>query len=80
MVMTMGAGSIGAVPGKLGCRRGRVDASKQGFRQSGPFLLGGHSAEREISLMSGNAVLAALRGGWWSMRTLLIPQKGRCTI
>ncbi len=71
VVLCMGAGSIGAVPGRLVAlaaeanrqermRRPHVHRSCKALGKVA-VLMGGHSAEREVSLMSGNGVLEALR-------------------
>jgi hypothetical protein len=64
VVITMGAGSISGVPAKLAqTRKGGGMTSSDLARELGKVgvLYGGRSAEREVSLMSGAGVLAALR-------------------
>jgi hypothetical protein len=60
VVICMGAGSIGAVPGQVQkMRRGCMSTAPLQFGKVA-VLMGGRSAEREVSFMSGKGVLAAL--------------------
>ena len=64
VVIAMGAGSIGAVPAKVaelfGGDRAGAGIDVKSFGKVA-VLMGGTSAEREVSLMSGTGVLAALQ-------------------
>ncbi len=70
VVITMGAGSIGSVPGQVSeLLKGQqmnfdaasIDAIDVKALGKVAVLMGGHSAEREVSLLSGGGVLEALQ-------------------